>query len=566
MTQSSGFNQMASTGLKRASIQYTLFLAFVLLILLTCSHCANVQRPSGGPKDSLPPKLLNESPANFSRNFKDKQIVLTFDEYIKLNNHFKEFSISPDVEDIVDYKIRKKNLVINLPDSLEENTTYTINFGKGLVDYNEGNPVVNYNYVFATGNELDSLSISGRVTNGFTKSFDEKTDKDVKVLLIPTRQDSIFGKRKANIFVNVDTAGNFKFNNLREDTYRIYALKEQNNDRIFNGNDEWIGFLNDSIVLNDDISGIHLEITKAYPKTHRTLERKVEQAGYVLLTFNRPLVEPSVNILHPREINDSKIERYSFYNDTAKIFIENVTLDSVKLELSEMGQVIDTVLIRTNKNAKYERDIKPVLNISNKVDRVRHIRLSSATPLASVDKSKILLYEDSVSRRNFQLQQDSIDRELYHIRYNWRPQRNYELVIQEQAMRGPFDDYNKELKTQFTMDETDNYGNINFTINGLDSARQYIVEMIDEQKEKVFDRRVISANQNVINYKNFPGGKYSLRVIYDDNKNGKWDPADVYARKQAEDIWYLNKTFTIRPNWDQNETITLPAATADNTE
>lgn len=557
---------MASTGLKRASIQYTLFLAFVLLILLTCSHCANVQRPSGGPKDSLPPKLLNESPANFSRNFKDKQIVLTFDEYIKLNNHFKEFSISPDVEDIVDYKIRKKNLVINLPDSLEENTTYTINFGKGLVDYNEGNPVVNYNYVFATGNELDSLSISGRVTNGFTKSFDEKTDKDVKVLLIPTRQDSIFGKRKANIFVNVDTAGNFKFNNLREDTYRIYALKEQNNDRIFNGNDEWIGFLNDSIVLNDDISGIHLEITKAYPKTHRTLERKVEQAGYVLLTFNRPLVEPSVNILHPREINDSKIERYSFYNDTAKIFIENVTLDSVKLELSEMGQVIDTVLIRTNKNAKYERDIKPVLNISNKVDRVRHIRLSSATPLASVDKSKILLYEDSVSRRNFQLQQDSIDRELYHIRYNWRPQRNYELVIQEQAMRGPFDDYNKELKTQFTMDETDNYGNINFTINGLDSARQYIVEMIDEQKEKVFDRRVISANQNVINYKNFPGGKYSLRVIYDDNKNGKWDPADVYARKQAEDIWYLNKTFTIRPNWDQNETITLPAATADNTE
>src|SRR5690606_17720186 len=469
-------------------------------------------------------------------------------------------------EDIVDYKIRKKNLVINLPDSLEENTTYTINFGKGLVDYNEGNPVVNYNYVFATGNELDSLSISGRVTNGFTKSFDEKTDKDVKVLLIPTRQDSIFGKRKANIFVNVDTAGNFKFNNLREDTYRIYALKEQNNDRIFNGNDEWIGFLNDSIVLNDDISGIHLEITKAYPKTHRTLERKVEQAGYVLLTFNRPLVEPSVNILHPREINDSKIERYSFYNDTAKIFIENVTLDSVKLELSEMGQVIDTVLIRTNKNAKYERDIKPVLNISNKVDRVRHIRLSSATPLASVDKSKILLYEDSVSRRNFQLQQDSIDRELYHIRYNWRPQRNYERVIQEQAMRGPFDDYNKELKTQFTMDETDNYGNINFTINGLDSARQYIVEMIDEQKEKVFDRRVISANQNVINYKNFPGGKYSLRVIYDDNKNGKWDPAYVYARKQAEDIWYLNKTFTIRPNWDQNETITLPAATADNTE
>lgn len=544
--------------LKIGNFGNLLIYSFIIMLSLACVRCANMQRPTGGPKDSIPPKLLAESPKNFTRNFKEKEIILTFDEFIKLNNQFKEFSISPDVDEMVNYKVRRKNLIITLPDSLEENTTYTINFGKGLVDYNEGNPILNYNYVFATGNELDSLSISGSVKNGFTKSFDAKKDENIKVLLIPTRQDTIFGKRKANIFANVDTAGNFKFNNLREDTYRIYALKEQNNDRIFNGNDEWIGFLNDSIVLNKDTSGIRLELTKANPKDFRTLEKNMDQGGYVLLTFNKSLENPSTTILFPEELDRSKVEKFSLNNDSAKIYLENKELDSLKIVLKDMENVMDTISIRVSRNIKFNREVKPILNISNKVDKVQHIKLQSTSPLASVDKSKIILNEDSVSRRNFQLQQDSINKELYYIRFNWRPKRNYELVIQEEAMKTPFGDTNKEFKAQFTLDESDNYGNIHFTVNGLDTAMHYIVELIDEAKEKVFDKRNITAIDNKISYQNYPGGKYSLRIIYDENRNGRWDPADVYARKQAENIWYFDKTFTIRANWDQNETINLP--------
>src|SRR5690606_24392298 len=350
----------------------------------------------------------------------------------------------------------------------------------------------------------------------------------------------------------------FKFNNLREDTYRIYALKEQNNDRIFNGNDEWIGFIEDSIYLDRDITDIKLEITKAYPKDFRTLEKKFEPTGHILLTFTKPLERPETKILFPEELNENKIEQYSLNNDSAKIYIPKTELDSIKIELSDNDQILDTIFIRTNKNAKFDREVKPILSITNKVDRVRHITLTSASPLNNVDKSKILIHEDSVSRRNFQLQQDTINKNLYHIRYNWRPKRDYELVIQEGAMQTPFDDINLEFKTRFTLDESDNYGTINFTINGLDSTMNYIVELIDEAKEKVFDRRPLRASNPSINYNNYPGGKYSLRIIYDENNNGRWDPADVYAKKQAENIWYLNKTFTIRANWDQNETIKLP--------
>ncbi len=557
MSKTSKINKSSPNSLKIIKLQNFAIYSFMLLMLLSLTRCANMQRPTGGPKDSIPPNLLEVSIPNFSTNFTEKRITLRFDEFIKLNNQYKEFSISPDVEDIVDYRVRKKDLIITLPDSLEENTTYTINFGKGLVDYNESNPFIDYNYVFATGDELDSLSITGSVINGFTREFDQKKDENIKILLIPTAQDSIFGKRKANIFTNVDTSGNFKFNNLREDTYRIYALKEQNNDRIFNGNDEWIGFLEDSIYLDRDIKDIKLEITKAYPKDFRTLEKKFEPTGHILLTFTKPLEQPKTKILFPVELDENKIEKYSLNYDSAKIYIPKTELDSIKIELSDGSEIMDTILIRTNKNAKFDREVKPILSITNKVDRVRHITLTSASPLGNVDKSKILVHEDSVSRRNFQLQQDSVNKNLYHIRYNWRPKRDYELVIQEGAMRTPFDDINIESKTRFTLDESDNYGNINFTVNGLDSTMNYIVELIDESKEKVFDKRPLRASNPKINYLNYPGGKYSLRIIYDRNNNGRWDPADVYAKKQAENIWYLDKTFTIRANWDQNETINL---------
>lgn len=557
MSHTSKKDKNAPKRFKIIKLQHLAISCFILLILLSLSRCANMQRPTGGPKDSIPPQLLEESTPNFTTNFTEKRIVLRFDEFIKLNNQYKEFSISPDLEEIVDYRVRKRDLVITLPDSLEENTTYTINFGKGLVDYNEGNPFVDYNYVFATGDELDSLSITGSVINGFTKEFDPKKDENIKILLIPTSQDSIFGKRKANIFANVDTSGNFKFNNLREDSYRIYALKEQNNDRIFNGNDEWIGFLEDSLYLDQDIADIHLEITQAYPKEFRTLEKKFESTGHILLTFSKPLEEPKTKIIFPADLDERKIEQYSFKNDSAKIYIPQTELDSIKIELMDGTEIMDTIFIRVNKNAKFNREVKPILNITNKVDRVRHITLTSTSPLADVDKSKILIYEDSVSRRNFQLQRDSIEQNLYHIRYNWRPKRDYELVIEENALRTAFDDTNLELKTRFTLDESDNYGNINFTVNGLDSTMHYIVELIDETKEKVFNRRPLHASNPKITYNNYPGGKYSLRIIYDENNNGRWDPADVYAKKQAENIWYLDKTFTIRANWDQNETINL---------
>src|SRR5690554_2245550 len=339
--------------LKMGLKQILCFLMFLFIISSFISGCASMQQPTGGPRDSIPPKIIKETPANLTRNFTTREIEIIFDEYVKLNNEFTEFSISPDVDATPELKIKKKSLFIKLPDTLAENTTYSLNFGKGLVDVNESNPLINYSYVFSTGNEIDSLTLSGNVIN----SYILEPEKDIVVLLIPIKQDSIFGKRKANIFTRTDSAGNFQFNNLSENTYRIYALKENNNDRIYNSPDEEIAFLKDSIVLDKNISGIKLSTFKETPANFRVFENKIENTGRILLSFNKPITNPTLKILNNTSLNDNKITEFTKNRDSAFIWLPELTFDTLEVELSQNSIPLDTILLRRSKNDKYDRSI-----------------------------------------------------------------------------------------------------------------------------------------------------------------------------------------------------------------
>ncbi|WP_257667362.1 Ig-like domain-containing protein [Parapedobacter tibetensis] len=528
-------------------------LFFTTLVLLTW-QCASIQQPTGGPKDSIPPKILKETPPNLTRNFNAEKIVIEFDEFIKLTNQFKEISVSPDIERALNPRIKKKNLEIIVPDSLEENTTYTINFGKALTDFNEGNPLPNYSYVFSTGDVIDSLSVSGSVTNALTK----EREKEITVMLIPTRQDSIFGKRKANIFTSTDTAGNFRLSNLREDTYRIYALKEENNDRIYNAPGELIGFLNDSIHLDKDTAGIRLEIFKGIPKDFRLLDRKIESNGKAIFAFNKPLENPNIVIRHPQQLNESKIVEYNKTRDSATVWLSELTFDSLKVQFLDGNNHLDSITMRRGRNDKYDRDFIITDNLTgNRVNRIKHIELTAGSPVQSIDRNKIILVEDSVPRTNFQIAKDTTTERKYIIRYNWRPKRNYELTLEEGTFSGHFGDKNKEVTKSFTMDETENFGDILLKMNVPDTTQQYLVQLINEKKDFIF-RSVPIMESKTIPLRQFPGGKYTIRIIYDENKNGKWDTGDAIVRRHPERIWYLDKTFIIRANWEQEESIDIP--------
>lgn len=529
-------------------------MAFSILILAGSIRCANIQQPTGGPRDTIPPVLLNEFPENLSTNFTGRKITLSFDEFIKLNNANREISISPDMETFPIFNVRRRALEIELPDSLAENTTYVINFGEAIADNNEGNPFKNYSYVFSTGDEIDSLNISGRVFNSRTN----EPEIGVSVILIPIRQDTIFGKYKANIFATTDSSGNFQLRYLREDQYRIYALKEQNNDRIYNNPDEWLGFLTDSINLTGDTSGIKLWTSKQMPKQFRVLDRQIERNGMIRFKFNRLLEHPSLTITHPAELDETKIVEINDRKDSVNLWLADMTFDSLKVNFFDRDSLMDSVMIRRPGNDKYNRNIQVTNNLDrNRVNRITHLHLQANAPIRNIDRSKIILLEDSVRQQNFQLLRDSTDHKKFIIRYNWKAKLPYILRLEEDALSGHFEEKNLEYNWAFTLDENEKFGDIRLNIAVPDSTIGYIVELTDDKKQVVHGTDIISQDSSLY-YKNFPEGKYMLRVVYDENNNGRWDPGDLEEKTQPERVWYFDKTFIIRPNWEQQENIVLP--------
>lgn len=543
-----------ASGLKGALNPKWAFLAVFFGLIALTWQCASIQQPMGGPKDSIPPTIVSENPPNLSRNFSAEKIVIEFDEYIKLSNPLNEISVSPDMSQPISPRVKRKTIEIMIPDSLEPNTTYTINFGKAIGDFNEGNPLPNYSYVFSTGDVIDSLAISGQVVNALTKL----PEKEITVMLIPVSQDSIFGKRKANIYTLTDTAGSFRLKNLREDTYRIYALREENNDKIYNSPDELIGFLRDSIVLSKDTAGILLEVSKGIPKDFRLLDRRIDQDGKIRFAFNKRLENPSIRILSPEGLDTTKIVEYTANQDSAMLWVTDLSFDTIHVELADHGKPLDSVIIRRGRNDKYDRDFLLTDNLPrNRVTRSRHIELTSGSPVRSIDRSKIILMEDSVQRTNFQLIRDTTAHRRYILRYNWRPKRNYELVIEEGAFTGYFGDKNKSLSKTFTLEESENFGDILFKVTLPDTLHQYLVQLVSEKLDVVY-QSVAIRQSGELPLRRLPGGKYTIRVVYDENNNGRWDPGDVYLHRQPERVWYIGKTFIIRANWEQEETIQVP--------
>ena len=230
-------------------LYFTGFILLIGFILMLGTGCAQIGAPTGGPKDSIAPVLISSNPALFTTNFKGNKIVLTFDEYIDVQDVQNNVLVSPYPKNnpMVDFKL--KTVTVKLKDTLLANTTYAINFGNAIKDNNEGNPFKNFTYVFSTGKTIDSLKIKGTVIVAETG----KKDSTILALLYRNVDDSAVQKRKPDYIAKLDSAGRFTFTNLSAGKYKMYALKDGDGGKTYNSKIELFAFADSEIILADSI-------------------------------------------------------------------------------------------------------------------------------------------------------------------------------------------------------------------------------------------------------------------------------------------------------------------------
>jgi hypothetical protein len=540
---------------KKSKSKFIAVFYAILVGILILYGCAAMKTPEGGPRDTTPPKVLKMVPENLSTNFNAKKIVIEFDEYIKLNNEYKEFSISPELEKSPELKAKLKKLEITLPDSLEQNTTYTLNFGKSIVDLNENNELKNFSYVFSTGPTLDSLSISGNVTNALTG----EAEIESTVFIIPLSRDSLFGKKRPAIFTLTDSSGNFKLNNLRKDTYKIYALKEQKGggDKIYQQTTDEIAFLKNPLVVDKNIDSIHLSVFKEDASIFRTLDKRLNPDGSIFMSFNQPLKTGDLSVIFPPNVDQGKQFQFSKNKDSVTLWLNDLSFDSVKIAVRNNGKPLDTVKFSRSKRETYTRTVNFTDNLEGgSLNPYKDLSLAFNFPIKNIDESKIILLEDSIPRK-FSLIKDSTNLTRYFIKYKWRAKEEYILLLRENAVTAIFDAKNKEIKRTFTLADANDYGSLTLAVEPTDSTKRYVLEIVDKDKNVLISFPIVQKTK--VKLSNYKQGIYYGRIVYDDNKNGIWDTGNVKQGIQPEAIWYYTKELSIRANWDRNEIIQIPS-------
>ena len=528
------------------------YISFSLIILF---GCAKRGTPTGGPKDSIPPVLVNASPKLNSTNFDSEEIRLTFDEWIKLDKVQDQLIISPPLEKS-SYEIKPlsgvtKKVFLKFLDSLAPETTYTINFGNSIQDNNENNPLTFFSYTFSTGETIDSLYIRGNTKDAFSQESDEFISLQL-YRVDSLFKDSIIFKDKPTYISNTLDSTNYKFQNLKEGKYLLIALKDVDNNYFFDPFYDKIGFLDSLITLPRD-SVIDLKLFKEeteiiWDKPHFINSEKIGFGYYGKLDLNKIKIESNI----PDSVNYVFIKEKE--TDTLNLWLSRNSFDSLNFSLIET----DTIKLTTVKFDRKRDSLIDSLNLSPKTVNVIHLKesfkISSNIPLNKIEDSLITIRDiDSLiipftTSINDRLDEIDIDFEV-------SPSDDYSIFIKPRAIKDIRGTENDTLQYNVVSQTLEDYGNVFLDVITNNDSK-YILHLIDSSSNIIREFNNVSSNSTII-FDYIRPGKYTFRLIEDLNSNDIWDTGNYLKQVQPEPVYYFPSELDVRANWDLNETFNL---------
>ncbi len=313
---------------------------FIIHCALFIISCARMGQPDGGWYDDDPPKVIGSTPADQSANVKSKKITIYFDEYIKLEDATSKVIVSPPQLEMPEIKSAGKRIIVELKDTLKENTTYTIDFSDAITDNNEGNPMGNYTYSFSTGEQIDTFEVSGYVLD----ASNLEPIKGIMVGLYDDFADSAFKTKPMLRVSRTDGSGHFVVKGVAPGKYRAFALKDADGDFIFNQKSEMLAFNHDTLVPSwkpdtrvDTVwrDSLHIDALLQVPYTH-FLPDDVTLLAFTMTQTDRYLLKTE-----RKEAN--MFSMYFSYGHPELPVIRGLNFDADSAFVIETGEKQDTI-------------------------------------------------------------------------------------------------------------------------------------------------------------------------------------------------------------------------------
>ncbi|MBP3512264.1 MAG: Ig-like domain-containing protein [Prevotella sp.] len=586
--------------------------ALAALALMT--SCARMGQPDGGWYDDTPPKIVHTSPADRGTDVSGRKIAITFDEFIKLEDAQNKVVVSPPQIEPPEIKAAGKRILVELKDTLKDNVTYTIDFSDAITDNNEGNPMGNYTYSFATGGHIDTLEVSGNVL----EAENLEPVKGILVGLYDDMADSAFTTKPMMRVSRTDSRGRFTIKGVAPGTYRVYALQDADGNYMYSQKSEMMAFtaatvepscrpdIRQDTIWRDSLridSIIRVPYIHYYPDDVTLLAFSVPQTDRYLLKTERQdhrkigfyFSYGSDSLPEIKGLNfdaaDAFIVEASEKRDTVVYWLRDTALvnqDTLRMEARYLmtdttGLLVSrTDTIEAIAKVPYARRMKELEKNLEKWQKEQEKAKKRGEPYDSVMPPDFLVPDIKMPPsmppdKNIYMEMpvplarcdtsaihlySKIDTLWYRARFELRPTKNKLRGYTLLAEWRPGVEYSLEIDSAAFEDI---YGLVSKPIKkGLAVQSEDVFGSLTVNLSGTEDTTVIvqllngsgavvkqaRAKGGTADFYYINPGKYYLCAFADSNGNGKWDTGDFAAGRQPEMVWYDPKEIECKAKWD----------------
>ena len=558
----------------------------ILGTLLFPSGCANTTTPpSGGDKDTSPPVITKVSPLPGTVNVPVHRTKLrfTFNEYVKIKDANSIF-LSPPLEKKPKAVIKGKSVEVTFESDLDTNTTYTLDLTGAIADNNEGNLFPGFTLVFSTGAQIDSMCMTGIVQDCQTLM----PVKGATVMLYKDHADSAVFLKRPVAAAKTDDWGFFSLRNIQDTLYRVYAIKDENNNNLYDPDNDRIAFLDSlfspSTVYNDTLyelkkfdmkdtllclarkQDVELNLFREKPSKQFIVkkERVGERTAY--LTFMAPNA-----VIHDMRIKglprEKLITQMNPEGDSLEIWVNDQRKMPDTLKLVVKYDKTDTtgVLKPTEDNIKLALDKKTRAELMKKASdtRSRKHEDTIAVMTTNADATTIEQYGfqiefkyplikeawDSLKLRsinprqqeakmNFRVTRDSTNLRKFSIMPGTPFQVGYDYILKipYRQFRDINGFYNDSTELKVTLPKDEKLSSLTLNLTGVHN--KYIVDLLSEKRDKVIRSFIIHADGQLL-FPYLKAGKYCVRITEDLNRNNLVDTGVLLEHRQPEKVRFF---------------------------
>ena len=575
-------------------------MAIVLLFgaaLLT--KCASTMTPTGGPKDTIPPVIVLMQPDNFTTNIdtlRYPKIYIEFDEYVQIKDLQKELFTSPAMKKKPTVTRRGHGIVVTMKDTLRPNTTYAINFGSSIQDNNESNPLHSMRYVFSTGDEIDSMYMSGYTADSYKA---DSVSKSFIYFFIadsveqPHEWDSTMFKYQPQVIARAEKNGIFIAQNLKPVDYRIYAFEDKNDNMQYEPSIDQIGFL-DTTYNPAQMPGftIWYDSLRHYPSAEPQLyfrmfmDRRFARqtlAGQERLNRHKALIyfgapNPEVTSiefdsiprerviydpqtvgkdtvalwfdLEPEELPDTIKGTITYFkHDSINNLVEStdkLRLAWVKTETKEERQERERLEKERERAEKAgeewvepeaENTFKVTIPTSGDFHKDKPLEMEFDYLLTRFDTTAMTLTmtSDQITEPQsvpFSIIPDTMNRRKFRVEVPWQAKAKYEFIMPEGMFENVARESNDTIKCSWTGADPTKFARVNITVRSSKPHAHYILQLTNAQGKTQKEVRFVTTGTYNMEY--VSPGDMMLRVVEDLNGNGNWDTGDMVLMRQPE--------------------------------